>query len=511
MHRFMKNGRLCAVVAARTSSEALRQVHKALRYTTTVELRLDWLAGPAEVQKLLKSLGARRFRSAVEWIATCRRQNAGGKFRGSVIDQLRLLRSAIRAGCRWVDVEIETVQAVSLLLCLMYIKPAHGIVSFHDFRALPRPERLSQIVSQLNRICSDGPFETFKVAVKCASLRDSLRLLKIASRRSNSIVAPMGKLASAARILSLRAGSRMAYAPVEQSTAPGQISLRQFRELYRGGDFDSGTRVYGVIGNPVEHSLSPLLFNAGFQARKLNSVYLPFLVSDLRDFMAAVKPLGIRGFSVTLPFKQKLLRFLDGCDALADSIGAVNTVTVRADGTLIGYNTDSVGILVALKRQAISGSRILILGAGGAARAAAFTLMQAGASLYVCSRRRGKAIELARAVHGDAVQRTGLRKRFFDVIINATPVGMYPRERSSPLRASELNCSLAFDMVYRPRKTHFLRLAAERGIDTVSGLEMFLAQATAQWEIWTGTEAPRDAMRRAVEKALRLDERKKRT
>lgn len=509
MHFFAERSRLCAVIAARTSKHAAQQLCEAVRYATTVELRLDWFAGPAEAQKFLNFLAARSFRLPVQLIATCRRQNAGGKFGGSVLDQLRLLRSAIRAGCGWVDIELETVKAVPSLILEIYIRPAHNIVSFHDFRYMPGSKKLLQIVNQLNRICSDGPFEIFKIAAQCASLRDSMRLLKIVGNRSNSIVVPMGESASAARILSLRAGSRITYAPVKENTAPGQISLREFRKLYCGGNFDNGTRVYGVIGNPVEHSLSPNVFNAAFRSRKINAVYLPFLVSDLRDFVAAITPLGIRGFSVTLPFKQNILRLLDTCDALADSIGAVNTVAVRADGKLIGYNTDSAGVLFALKGRKISGSRILILGAGGAARAAAFTLVRAGASVYVCSRRREKAIELARTVHGGAVRRAALRELCFDVIINATPVGMYPHQKISPLTASELNCSLAFDMVYRPRETEFLRLAAKHGIEAVSGLEMFLAQAIAQWEIWTGTTAPRQAMRRAATEVLRLDEREK--
>ncbi|MGA9732061.1 MAG: NAD(P)-binding domain-containing protein, partial [Candidatus Acidiferrales bacterium] len=172
-----------------------------------------------------------------------------------------------------------------------------------------------------------------------------------------------------------------------------------------------------------------------------------------------------------------------------------------------GYNTDYVGVLRALERRIpLRGSRALIFGAGGAARAVAFALAESGASVCICARRMAQAQALARAVEGEAVERPRLQREFFDAIINATPVGMYPRVASSPLNASELNCRLVFDLIYRPRTTKLLQLAARRGIETISGVEMFVAQGTAQWEIWTGERAPEAAMRRAVLRALRNEE-----
>jgi 3-dehydroquinate dehydratase/shikimate dehydrogenase len=318
----------------------------------------------------------------------------------------------------------------------------------------------------------------------------------------------MGEAASPARVLALRDGSELAYAPVENATAPGQATLEEMTQVYRAGRVNARTRVYGVIGDPVGHSLSPQLHNAGFQARGINAVYLPFPVRDLRDFLAAVRPLGIAGFSVTLPHKQRILRHLDGCDPLAETIGAVNTVVVRGGGRLYGYNTDYVGVLRALERRMpLSGSRVLIFGAGGAARAVAFALVQAGAVVCICARRPARAKELARAAGGEAVARASLRREFFDAIVNATPVGMHPNAGASPLQSEELNCRLVFDLIYRPRQTYLLQLARRRGIETVSGLEMFLAQGFAQWEIWTGERAPEPAMRRAVLAALAKEER----
>jgi len=302
-------------------------------------------------------------------------------------------------------------------------------------------------------------------------------------------------------------GSLFTYAPVEHATAPGQVSLAEANHLYRAEKIDRRTRVYGVIGDPIGHSLSPVLHNTGFAAHRMNAVYLPFLVRDLKDFLAAIGPLGIHGFSITIPHKERILRHLDGCDPLAEKIGAVNTVVVRGNGKLYGYNTDYVGVLRALQtRIPLQNSRVLIVGAGGAARAVAFALAQAGSRVCICARRAEKAKSLARAVGGEAIARSQLRGEFFDAIVNATPVGMHPNTRQSPLAANELNCRLVFDTIYRPRETRLLQLAARRGIQTVSGVDMFVAQGTAQWEIWTGERAPQEAMRRAVLRALEREE-----
>jgi len=496
--------RVCGVVAARTAAEAWRQIREALRYTATIELRLDWLTGAGERRKLLGSLKKHRRNRQVSFIATCRRQNAGGKFHGSMSDQLSLLRSAIAAGCPWVDVEMETVESFPAFALDLYTARARRILSFHDFRGMPHAAELAGIVRRMENLCANRGFDALKIAVTCNSLGKGLQLLETAREKRNVIAVPMGETCAPLRILALREGSALSYAPVEEATAPGQIRLAELCRLYRSGRLTSATCVYGVIGNPIVHSLSPILHNAGFRARKIDAVYLPFRVADLSDFLGAIPRLRIGGFSVTLPHKQKLLRFLDGCDSLAKPIGAVNTVAVRANEKLFGYNTDSLGVLRALQgKLELRGHRVLILGAGGAARAVAFTLAREGARIFICSRTLSRSRRLARDVHGQALKRGTLRRGSFDLIVNATPVGMHPRENESPIGPPEINCALAFDLIYRPPRTKFLRLAASKGIRTVSGVEMFLAQGIAQWEIWTGLRAPVNAMRSAVLAALR--------
>lgn len=506
-----EKGCVCGVVAARTAGDALRQIRSALRYTKTIELRFDWLANAPEVARLLTRLKKDKIPRRATLIATCRRCKAGGKFSGTIVEQLSLLRSAINAGCQCVDLEIETAAERTPFTLGLYTSQARRILSHHDFRGALDRARLARLARELEQMRERLGFDAVKIAMKCDSLGDSVRVLALASdsERQNVIAVPMGEFATPARVLAPRFGSALSYAPVEEVTAPGQIPLGELEELYRASAVTSRTRVYGVIGNPIAHSLSPVLHNAAFRARKMDAIYLPFRVTDLSDFLRAVEPLGIAGFSTTLPHKEKILPHLDRVDLLAKSVGAVNTVVVKRGGKLFGYNTDCLGILRAFEgRLSIRSSRALILGAGGVARAAAFALARAGASVSICSRRPERAARLARAVHGEFVRRAALRKMQFDAIINATPVGMFPRESESPLAPGEMNSRLAFDTVYRPRNTKFLQLAVQRGIETVSGLEMFLAQGIAQWELWTGKSAPVTAMRRAVLEALRRDDSK---
>jgi 3-dehydroquinate dehydratase/shikimate dehydrogenase len=491
--------KICAVVAATDAAGMWKQLWQALRVTRTVELRLDWLTDEDEVDGFLARLGKMRPRATL--IATCRRREAGGKFRGTIAQQLVHLASALRSGCTWYDLEIESSAQCPPALLEVLLGEGRRIASAHFFRRSPK--NLRRVAADLGR----GKPEAIKIAAHCDSLGRSIQVLRLVRGRQDVIAVPMGDAVTAARVLALREGSAIAYAPLQNATAPGQVTLDAMINLYRADRLRRKTRVYGVIGDPIGHSLSPVLQNAGFQARKMDAVFLPFLVHDLPDFLGSVEPLGIAGFSVTLPHKQAILRHLDDCDPMAAAIGAVNTVVVRGGGKLYGYNTDYVGVLRALERRIpLRGSRALLFGAGGAARAVAFALAEAGASVCVCARRTQAAKALARAVGGQFVERLRLQGEFFDAIINATPVGMHPAEGRSPLAARELNCRLVFDLIYRPRLTKLMQLAALRGIETVSGVEMFVAQGTAQWEIWTGERAPVEVMRRAVLRALAREE-----
>jgi 3-dehydroquinate dehydratase / shikimate dehydrogenase len=495
-------GKICAVVAATDAGAMWAQVERALRtrhagspkISPTVELRLDWLKDDTEIGRFLRKVREAKPRAVL--LATCRRRMAGGKYRGSIAKQLLQLAEALRAGCAWYDLEIETIRECSAELLDVLLGAGKRLASAHFFDRTPSD--LDRVVRELWATRSHA----IKVAARSESLANGLKVLRLTRGKQNVVAVPMGDVALPLRILSVREGSALSYAPVEKATAPGQIALAEMEGVYRAGRLDRGTRVYGIIGDPIAHSISPAMHNAAFHVRRMNAVYVPFLVNELPDFLSAIRPLGVRGFSVTLPHKEAMLRYLDRSDPLAAEIGAVNTVAVRG-GKLYGYNTDYIGVLRALEpHMQLRGSRILIVGAGGAARAAAFALARAGASIFIGSRRKKRTAELVKAVGGQAIGWEQSRHGAFDAIVNATPIGMHPFVQDSPLDARDLNCRVVFDMIYRPQETRLLKLAAQRGIETVPGIEMLVAQGIAQWEIWTGRRAPASVMRRAAIRAL---------
>ena len=413
------------MVAAETATQAAYQYCVALSGAhppRTLELRLDYLNSARQRSALLRWVSRQRRRPAL--IATCRRREAGGEFAGSVEAEIAILAEAVRAGCRWCDVEIESASGVRRRELRDALAPARLLISAHDFRRVPRDLRPS--IAQLDRAGGDA----VKIAAACRSFADASRLLALVRGRRDMVVIPMGEAALGVRLLALREGGALAYAPVGRATAPGQLSFEATRKVYRldrrFGRTQRGpttrTRVYGVIGDPIAHSLSPLMHNAAFAARDADALFVPFPVRDLADFIAFAKSHGLAGFSVTLPHKQRILRYLDRCDGLAADVGAVqHRGHPRRPALRIQYGLRG---RVARHREAhgsaASAAGVLLVGAGGVARAAAFALARAGAAVAICARRPVAARALARAVGGDAVDRRALRRESFDAILNCT-------------------------------------------------------------------------------------------
>jgi 3-dehydroquinate dehydratase/shikimate dehydrogenase len=263
--------------------------------------------------------------------------------------------------------------------------------------------------------------------------------------------------------------------------------------------------VFGVIADPVKHSISPAVHNRGYQAKRLDAIYLPFLVapSQLRDFMNVCDTLPVQGFSVTIPHKQRIIRYLDTIDPLARRIGAVNTVWKKA-GKWRGTNTDIHGIVGPLsKKLKLAKSSVLVAGNGGAARGAVFSLMDAGATVAITGRSMEKVKALARVTGAEAIACEQLDGRFFDAFIHATPLGMHPREEGC-FFDDDIPADVVFDMVYNPAQTALLKRAEEQGCDIIPGLDMFMEQAAHQFEIFTGEPAPRAVMQKAAIEALGL-------
>lgn len=274
--------------------------------------------------------------------------------------------------------------------------------------------------------------------------------------------------------------------------------MKQLRDLYRIENVDAATRVYGVVGDPVEHSMSPAMMNAAFRRENLNSVYLALHAKSVADLIKCSREIPIHGMSVTMPYKESIIEELDNCEPLCQKVGACNTVIRSQDGKLYGFNTDVAGVVRPLEhRLPLAGAKVLVIGAGGAARAAVFGLREKGANVFIFNRTPQTAQKLARESGSKTVKREELKKQTFDVIINATSVGM-GNGAKSVIEENEMNARLAFDLVYNPVETKFLQMARAKGMAVISGVEMFVQQGARQFEIWTGKPAPAAEMQHVV-------------
>jgi 3-dehydroquinate dehydratase/shikimate dehydrogenase len=315
----------------------------------------------------------------------------------------------------------------------------------------------------------------------------------------------MGEQGVISRVLGVRAGSVFTFAAANpgEETAPGQISARTLREVYRIEQVDAATRVYGVAGDPVAHSLSPVLMNTAFRRENVNAVYLALHAKTLDDLLVCVREIPLHGLSITMPYKESIVKHLDNCDTHTNRVGACNTVVRGPDGKLYGFNTDVAGVLRPLEqRLALQGAKVLVLGAGGAARAAVFGLKERGADVYILNRTPAPAQKLAHQAHARLARRPDLKKQAFDVIINATPLGM-AGSKESPLHEDEINTRFLLEMVYSPAETHLVKMSRAKGVQIIPGSEMFVQQAARQFEIWTGKPAPSEEMQRVVERGIR--------
>ena len=356
------------------------------------------------------------------------------------------------------------------------------------------------------------------------SLSDNLAVLRLVaglSRSTEVVGIAMGEEGLVSRILGPRFGAAFTFASFADgsetdsklATAPGQLSLRTLRDLYHVEQLDQATRLFAVAGNPIAHSLSPLMQNTAFRRENENSVLIPLKTRNLDDLLTLVRELPLAGVAVTMPLKQEVLPHLANpvvakSAPLTHRIGACNTLRTGADGKLYGFNTDVDGVIRPLERRLkLKGARIAVLGAGGAARAAVFGLVDQGAEVFIVNRTHENAVKLARESKAKALKREHFADSRFDVLINSTPCGMAGSRQTLPPPFengdTELNAGLVFDMVYNPLETPLLKLAKERGIPVIGGIEMFVQQGARQFEIWTGKPAPEAEMMRVVELELR--------
>ena len=490
--------RVCVAVTGSNPAELLDKAEGLVRDNPFLELRLDYLPRPALALPKIKSFFEVYPHAVV--IATCRRAANGGKFRGSIPSQLDVLAKAAGAGCQLMDIELQTASKCKAEQLQKLRAKAALVLSFHDFHGTKKLEATLEKMRQ-------HPADFYKVVSTATTLSDNVTMMKFLEKESDrhSLVGLcMGEQGIASRVLGVRAGSAFTFAAVSpgEQTAPGQVTAQDLRSVYRIDQVDVATRVYGVAGDPVSHSLSPIIMNTAMRRENVNAVYLALHAKTLKDLLACVREIPIHGLSITMPYKEAILEHLDNTDSHTAKIGACNTVVRAQDGKLYGFNTDTAGIVRPLEQRiGLDGARVLVIGAGGAARAAVFGLKERGSEVFILNRTPAPAQKLARQAKARTIKRQDLRKLAFDVIVNATPVGM-TNVRESPLAENEINAKYVFDMVYDPAETRFLKAAKTRGAQIIPGIEMFVHQAARQFEIWTGKPAPWDDMLRVVTIAL---------
>jgi 3-dehydroquinate dehydratase / shikimate dehydrogenase len=494
----LRLSRVCVAIAAPNPAEMLEKAESVARDNPFIELRLDYLPRPGLAFPKIKEFTETHPHVTV--IATCRRVASGGKFKGSISSQLEVLGKAAEAGCQLVDVELQTAVRLKPAQLAKLRGKAALVLSFHDFRAT---QKLDETLKKM----SAYPADFYKIVSTATSLYDNVTMMKFLEKHQDvhSLVGLcMGEQGIISRVLGVRAGSAFTFAALtaDEKTAPGQVTAQELRSVYRIDQVDAATKVYGVAGSPVSHSLSPAIMNAALRRENVNGVFLALNTKSLKDLLACVREIPIHGLAITMPHKEAILKYLDNTDPHTSKIGACNTVVRSQDGKLYGFNTDTSGVVRPLEQRIpLSGARILVLGAGGAARAAVFGLKERGAEIFILNRNLAAAQKLARQAKARTVKRSDLKKLEFDVIINATPVGM-GNTRESPLTAEEIRAKYVFDMVYDPAETRLLNLAKERGAEAIPGSVMFVHQAARQFEIWTGKPAPREEMLRIVTLAL---------
>jgi len=371
--------------------------------------------------------------------------------------------------------------------------------------------------------------------VTADDITDAISVWKLIAKARNigkrMIPIAMGEAGRWTRILGLAHGALLTYASLDTGveTAPGQVTAKEMRELFRVRELDPSTQVYGVIGDPVSRSLSPAMLNPVFASHRMNAVYLPLLVKDLDEFMRRMVrretrevDLNFGGFSVTMPHKHSIMKHLDAIDPVAEKIGAVNTVKIDGD-KLTGYNTDAHGFITPLKKHFgdLNGARVAVCGAGGSARACVFALKQEGANVAVLVRDIAKAKSFSDEFQVPVVPISDFRSEIsdpkpknqkpktnlsdFDIVIDTTPLGMVgANDNVSLFTANEMiGVKFVYDLVTKARDTPIVSEAKKAGIPAIDGVEMLVAQGAKQFEIWTGQSAPVEQMKQTVVERIR--------
>jgi 3-dehydroquinate dehydratase/shikimate dehydrogenase len=479
---------LCLTLAESSFAALNRKIAQYTEQVPYIEVRLDYLTEP-QVPSVQPDLGT-------DFIATCRPSREGGRYQGKEQDRLDLLQRAAHSGFSWVDLEHDVRESPALPSSTRIVR------SYHCFDHFPE-----DLPSRLQSMREKGG-DVMKLAVSVTTTQQLTTLLEwmeSALKATPCVILGMGDLGQPSRLLGGFLGNRWTYVAEDESSkvAPGQPTLKEAMECYQLSNWTSPPLFYGLLGNPIAHSLSPAIHNQLFQHYQLEQIYLPFLLDDVGVWLDYIEKSRLRfqGFSVTLPFKTDVLKVIHQKTSPVDSL---NTLAKR-DSQWEGLNTDYPGFLHALKTHgSLKGKTALVLGNGGVAHTVVKALQDQGTEVTVVGRNRDKVSHFAK--------RYGCRYTLFsdlpmaaDLCVNATPVGQFPNIQDSPLANDQLNFELIYDLVYRPEQTQLLKLAGRRGLKTISGMEMFVEQAALQFTAWTGLSPERQMLREIVRKATSGD------
>jgi len=489
---------MICVTLGRTRNRMMLAEHKDLarRGAELVELRLDWIARAPRLGDLLKN-------RPTATIITCRRESDGGRFPGSEADRQILLRQAIGAGVEYVDIEEDLAASI----------PRFGktkrIVSYHNFDKTP--DNLEQIHARMCQLDAD----VVKVVTMANSPVDNVRVLNlIQGAKIPTVAFCMGEYGTISRVLCGKFGAPFTYCTFskERVMAPGQLAFDEMKKLYRYDEINQQTAIFGVLGDPIGHSWSPLIYNAAFKRMGLNAVYLPLRVppEEFQATLKAFETLGLRGYSVTIPHKQSALKFAAHADDMAREIGAANTLYQDSQGKWCAANTDCGAALDSIQLgldkkgdSTLSGKRVLILGAGGAARAIGLGVSKAGGVVMLANRSKDRGTKLAEELKCQFVTWANRGAVAADIVVNCTPLGMSPEMNVSPFAQFWFRDGMvAFDTVYNPESTLFLKEAREHNCIGISGIEMFVRQAAAQFKYFTNQEVSLDDLRTTLRRGI---------
>ena len=502
----MNNGKICISICAETADELIEQIKCAEDLADVIEIRFDCIS-ENQMSKAFAILASRKI-----LLLTNRPREQGGKVEIDRPGRIAFWNAFVNNGLLdkrkvWIDCEFDLKSEISNF-------QFQKIVSFHDFAGVP--DNLEKIYETI-AVKSD----IIKIAAQTNDITDTIPIWKLLqkAKSENQQIIPiaMGESGKWTRILGLAHGAFMTYAALDagRETAPGQVSVKDLIEVYRVKELDETTEIYGILGNNTSVSMSPYMHNAAFKYHNLNSVFVPLQTHDLDEFMCRmVNPetreieLNFAGFSVTIPHKQKIIKHLDFIDQTAKKIGAVNTIRI-VDGKFHGYNTDAQGFIEPLLNSYgdLSGAKVAIVGAGGAARACVYALKNEGAEVTIFARDLAKAQDLAeefevelRELPKTKDQKPKTNFSNFDILVNTTPLGMKGKfDGETPATAEQLKgLHLVYDLVYIPFQTPLMNEADIAEVPKIGGLAMLIAQAMQQQKIWTGKDAPMKEMSRAV-------------